>query len=327
MKLIEGVFVKMIGMRYHLFRTGLVLSFVLLSHLVFSQRISRKEYVELYQELAVKEMKRSGVPASITLAQGILESDCGNSTLAKKSNNHFGIKCHNDWQGGKVYHDDDRKNECFRKYKDVYESFVDHSNFLTGKPRYAELFKLETTDFKGWAHGLKKAGYATDPHYAHRLIKIIEDDELWRYDVGETGGKVAGVKKEKVTRKNDDFVISPFNTHKVQYNNGVRYVDVKEGDSFEGISEEFNLQPWELFHYNDVDKNASISDFNQVYLQRKRNKAHRSHEQHIVKEGETLWYLSHKYGVKLSRLRKYNHMGRGQELKAGEVVNLRRKKP
>ncbi len=318
------------NMKYNRLRLGVVCCLFTLAQLSFSQRISRVQYVEANQELAVKEMKRTGIPASITLAQGILESDCGNSTLAKKSNNHFGIKCHNDWTGGKVYHDDDHKNECFRKYQSVYDSYMDHSDFLTGKSRYADLFTLETTDYKGWAHGLKKAGYATDPHYAARLIKIIEEDELWRYDSEQTKGKSnakskpVAAKNKKPVRKSDDFVISPFNSHKVEYNNGVRYVNVQEGDSFESISEEFNLQPWELYHYNDVDKSASISDFNQIYLQRKKNKAFRGNEQHKVKSGETIWYISHKYGVKMSRLLKYNHLGRGQEVEAGDVVNLRR---
>ncbi len=314
-------------MRYKMLRLVVVCFIFLLTQQIFAQRISRKEYVESYKDLALKEMRRSGIPASITLAQGILESDCGNSVLAKKSNNHFGIKCHNDWTGGKVFHDDDRKNECFRKYESVYESFVDHSDFLTGKTRYAELFTLDVTDYKGWAHGLKKAGYATDPHYAARLIKIIEEDELWRYDGEKVKEKRAPEKKKKVVRKNDDFVITPFDTHKVEYNNGVRYVEVKDGDSFEAISEEFNLQPWELYHYNEVDESAKITDFNQIYLQRKKNKAHRNHEQHVVKGGETLWSISHKYGVKQSKLLKYNHLTRGQALKAGDVVNLRRKKP
>lgn len=314
-------------MGYNMLRIWMLGLLMMATQLLFSQRISRREYVEAYNDLAIKEMKRSGVPASITLAQGILESDCGNSVLAKKSNNHFGIKCHNDWTGGKAYHDDDRKNECFRKYRSVYDSFVDHSDFLTGKPRYAGLFELDVTDYKGWAHGLKKAGYATDPNYAHRLIKIIEDEELWRYDGGQAGGKKGAVKSKKVARRNDDFVITPFNTHEVAYNNGVRYVDVKDGDSFESISEEFNLQPWELYHYNEVEKGADIADFNQIYLQRKKNKAHRDHERHIVKEGETLWGISHKYGVKMSRLIKYNRLAGSSGLSVGDEVYLRRKKP
>lgn len=141
------------------------------------------KYIDRYSALAIDEMYRSGVPASITLAQGLLESRYGLSELATKGNNHFGIKCHNNWQGGKVYHDDDKKGECFRKYDSPEESFRDHSDFLRYRDRYKFLFDLEVNDYKGWAHGLKKAGYATDPAYPAKLIKLIEDYKLYRYDV------------------------------------------------------------------------------------------------------------------------------------------------
>ena len=144
-----------------------------------SKRISRSEYIELYKEDAIREMERNSIPASITLAQGILESGDGNSPLARYANNHFGIKCHSDWTGKTFIQDDDKKNECFRKYKDPYESYKDHSDFLK-KNRYAFLFELKITDYKGWAHGLKKAGYATNPKYPHLLIKIIEENRRFR---------------------------------------------------------------------------------------------------------------------------------------------------
>src|SRR5690554_5416321 len=147
-----------------------------------AKRISRAEYISMYKDDAIREMHRSGVPASITLAQGILESGDGNSALARKANNHFGIKCHGDWKGKTYYQDDDEKDECFRKYKSVLESFRDHSEFLK-KPRYAFLFELKPTDYKGWAKGLKKAGYATNPRYPQLLIKIIEENNLHQYDL------------------------------------------------------------------------------------------------------------------------------------------------
>jgi len=304
---------------------------ILLPDLILGQRFTRSDYIESYKDIAITEMKRTGIPASITLAQGILESDCGNSQLAKKSNNHFGIKCHNDWTGGKVYHDDDRKGECFRQYKSANESFVDHSDFLTGRQRYSELFELEPTDYKGWAHGLKKAGYATEPQYAHRLIKIIEEEELWIYDNGAVkGSSKAGKtakKSTKTTRKSSDFVISPFNSHTIKYNNGVRYVDVAEGDSFDAIATEFGLQQWEIPKYNDLEKGADIKNYSRLYIQRKRNKAHRNHESHTVRANETLWDISHKYGVKISKLRFYNHLGKNMDVEEGETINLRRKKP
>ena len=146
--------------------------------------IERKDYIKEYNSLAIKEMKRSGIPASITLAQAMLESDNGNSTLARKANNHFGIKCHSSWKGAKVYHDDDKRNECFRKYKSIYSSYIDHSDFITNNNRYQFLFELSLSDYKAWAKGLQKAGYATSRTYAELLIKIIDNNQLYVYDQG-----------------------------------------------------------------------------------------------------------------------------------------------
>jgi LysM repeat protein len=279
------------------------------------------EYIDQYKDLAIKEMKRVGIPASITMAQGILESGNGNSTLARKSNNHFGIKCHSDWKGKRVYHDDDAKGECFRKYKTVYESYIDHSQFLVEKKRYASLFELKITDYKGWAKGLKKAGYATDPKYAHRLIDIIEKNKLYLLDENKYWKKPSSV-----TTGDDNFEITTYNTHVVNFNNGVKYIRVEEGDTFESISEEFGLRPWELFHYNDLPKSADMQEYKYIYIQGKKGKAHRKHEYHVVKEGEDLHYISHKYGVKMTKLRKFNRLGERGKVKAGDKLNLRRKK-
>ena len=159
------------------------------------------DYIQKYAHIAVSEQAKFGIPASITLAQGLLESGAGKSELALKSNNHFGIKCHTGWTGERTYHDDDAEQECFRKYKNVSESYDDHSLFLTSRPRYADLFSLKATDYKGWAHGLKKAGYATDPNYANKLIKIIEDYGLHQLD---TQGSL-GSGYQMVTEKKSDF--------------------------------------------------------------------------------------------------------------------------
>ncbi|HET7733635.1 MAG TPA: glucosaminidase domain-containing protein, partial [Paludibacter sp.] len=162
-----------------------LLTFLLISLLASSQSRNQTyvSYINQYSQLAVKQQKEYGIPASITLAQGLLESGAGISSFAKESNNHFGIKC-NDWMGEKIYHDDDSKGECFRKYNQVLESYEDHSLFLKNKPRYAFLFELKSTDYEGWAFGLKKAGYATDPAYAYKLITIIENYDLHQYDLG-----------------------------------------------------------------------------------------------------------------------------------------------
>lgn len=295
-----------------------------------TDKMTVEQYVNKYKDLAIKEMKRTGIPASITMAQAILESGTGNSTLARKSNNHFGIKCHNDWKGKKVYHDDDKRHECFRKYKTVYDSYRDHSTFLTEKSRYASLFKLKPTDYKGWAHGLKKAGYATDPRYAHRLIKIIEDYKLYQLD-RKGGGKSKYSEDEKYESENpstgvDDFVINLYTSHEVKYNNRVKYIDVEDGDTFESISEEFDLRSWELFHYNDIPDDANISDFKHIYIEAKRNKAARVNEYHTVKEGETLQRISHKYGIKLKSILKYNHLDKDDRVEPGTKLYLRHKK-
>lgn len=312
----------------------LISSFVGLSFLALNAQSYRKytttDYVDLYKDLAVKEMKRTGIPASITMAQGILESGNGNSTLARKSNNHFGIKCHSDWNGKRVYHDDDRRGECFRKYKTVYESYIDHSDFLTDKKRYASLFELKSTDYKGWAKGLKKAGYATDPKYAHRLIDIIEKNKLYLLDEQKDWERSdSGSDADDVTVSNsnsgiDNFEITPYITHVPDFNNGIKYIRVEDGDSFDAIAEEFNLRSWELYHYNDVDDNADISKYRYLYIQSKKNKAHRDHTIHVVKEGEDLHYISQKYGVKLKRLLKYNNLTEGAKVKPGDRVKLRK---
>jgi LysM repeat protein len=284
------------------------------------RKTTTPEYIEQYKDLAIKEMKRVGIPASITMAQGILESGSGNSTLARKSNNHFGIKCHSDWKGKRVYHNDDAKGECFRKYKTVYESYIDHSEFLVGKSRYASLFDLKITDYKGWSKGLKKAGYATDPKYAHRLIDIIEKHKLYLLDENKSWKKLA------TDYGDDNFVVTTYNTHVIDYNNGVKYIRVEEGDTFTSVSEEFGLRPWELFHYNDLDEGANIQAFRYIYIQGKKGKAHNKHQFHTVKEGETLHKIAHKYGIKMSKLLKFNRLEKGTKVKAGDKLNLRKKK-
>jgi len=295
--------------------------------------LTYEQYIKKYKDLAIKEMKRTGIPASITMAQALLESNAGNSTLSRKSNNHFGIKCHSSWKGKKVYYDDDRRHECFRKYKNVYDSYIDHSNFLTGKGRYAKLFNLKTTDYKGWAHGLKKAGYATDPRYAHRLIKIIEQYKLYQLDKKMSKKELQKYEEEREKQASssgssttDDFVIDPYKSHEIKFNNNVKYIDIKPGDTFKSISEEFDLRDWELFHYNDIPENADIRDFKHIYIEPKRRKAHRGNEYHTVKQGETLQRISHKYGIKMKSLLKYNGLQKGQKVKPGTKLNLRHKK-
>lgn len=287
-----------------------------------SKRISRSEYINLYKDAAVEEMHRSGVPASITLSQGILESGDGNSPLARYANNHFGIKCHSEWTGKKYIQDDDAKDECFRSYKTALESFHDHSEFLK-KRRYAFLFELKPTDYKGWAKGLKKAGYATNPKYPQLLIDLIEKNQLHQYDLNKPvknkTHKNRSVKKPlavKSIRKGSHSV----KTHQ----NNIRYIEVIPGDSFEKIADEFNMGEWQLYKYNDVEKGDELFESGILYLQPKRSKAKKNY--HTVKQGETMWDISQLHGIKLSKLYSRNKMSEKQLAQVGQKLYLRTNK-
>ncbi|MBP8849290.1 MAG: glucosaminidase domain-containing protein [Breznakibacter sp.] len=318
-------------------RYFLCLLIALLNSSLFAQ-VTTKEladaYIKNYSAAAVREMQRSKVPASITLAQGMLESDYSRSKLAKESKNHFGIKCGKDWIGDKVYHDDDIKDDCFRKYDSVEESYADHSDFLSKRERYASLFELNKTDYKGWAHGLKKAGYATDPNYATRLIKIIEDNNLSRFDsetpsvVLKTNTKEGSKGTKKIGKKSSDkYEIDPFFSHNVEYNNGVKYINVKDGDTYARISREFGLKSWELARYNDLPTLETSDDLpDYLYIAPKKGKAHPKHLTHTVKKGDTLVGISNKYGLKLSKLLSYNSLQRSSVIKEGTKLKLRSKK-
>jgi len=292
---------------------------------IFAQnKISREEYISMYSHIAVSNMKQYGVPASITLAQAMLESDNGNSTLAVKANNHFGIKCHKDWTGATIYHDDDRKGECFRKYKNPEQSFNDHSLFLRGGKRYAFLFDLTPTDYKAWAHGLKKAGYATNPKYAELLIKIIEDNELYRFDQGI----VVAIKPPKpVVTDWDNYEIDLYKTRPVYTRNRVKYIVAKDGDTFESLARELDLMPWQLYRYNDLTRDSVIRPGQELYIQPKRWKADRSNPVHTVEQGETMYKISQMYGVKLKSLYRKNRMKPGDEPEVGQLIYLRKRKP
>lgn len=296
-----------------------------------AKKMTRQDYIQKYGDLAQKEMKRSGVPASITLAQGLLESGNGNSMLSRKANNHFGIKCHSSWTGKKVFHDDDKKNECFRKYHSVFDSYRDHSDFLKNSKRYASLFALKITDYKGWAKGLKKAGYATNPKYPSLLIKIIEDNKLYTFDSSK---KIKTPKKNKKEPKSknikladvDNYSVNPYG-REVQSLNRINYIVIKDSDTFYSISKEFDMMLWQLYKYNDLPKGSSLKKGQKLYLQPKRSKAERKHNSHMVKDGETMYTISQKYGVKLKTLYSKNNMKSGDRVKAGQTIWLRQRKP
>ncbi len=290
-------------------------------------------YTSLYADEAISEMIRTGIPASITLAQGIIESDYGRSRLATKANNHFGIKCHNDWKGGKIYHDDDRRNECFRKYRSPEESFRDHSDFLVNGSRYRFLFDYDQGDYKNWAKGLKRAGYATNPKYASMLIRTIEDNDLHQYDKLVMGSRISARKSvprtphsELRTQNSQTIVLHNSNT-RIRERNRIQYILVEEGDTYESLAKEFDLLSWEIFRYNDLPDGAGLVVGQLVYLQPKRNKAEHGKEFHILKEGETMYTISQLYGIKLKTLYEKNGLVPGRNPEVGTELWLRRTKP
>ncbi len=300
-----------------------------------------KSYIDKYSNMAVSEMKRTGIPASITLAQGILESDFGRSTLARKANNHFGIKCHNGWTGDKIYHDDDKKSECFRRYDNAADSYRDHSDFLVNTSRYKSLFSLSSTDYKGWAHGLKRCGYATNPSYATLLIDNIEKYDLHSFDTGVKrrvsasnngsghSASLAGSSRPATSSSSQSYssgnggVVIGAGEARIQENNRVQYIIVRDGDTFESLAEEFQLLRWEIVKYNELKEGATLYAGQIIYLQPKRSKADVRYSTHVVKEGETMYVISQKYAIKTEALYKLNFMDEGSEPAAGKSLRLR----
>ncbi|MDE7374460.1 MAG: glucosaminidase domain-containing protein [Odoribacter sp.] len=306
----------------------LIASLLLLSSFHLSAD-DRKDFIRKYRHIAIREMERTGIPASITLAQGILESGCGKSELAVKANNHFGIKCHN-WEGDTYTMDDDAKNECFRKYKNAEQSWIDHSEFLTSRPRYAGLFNLKSTDYKAWAKGLKAAGYATNPQYADLLIKIIEDEELHQYDRNIKHKvhhpQVPSISVEEFA----ESISSQFRPGNISYHNreemrnGILCIEAVAGDSFEKIAKYYGIKLKKILQYNDK-KDSSLKPGEMVYLKRKKTKAARGYEFHRVKAGDTLYGIAQQYGIRLKNLAGYNYLYPDSPLTEGEKIFLRKK--
>lgn len=291
------------------------------------ENITRPQYIDLYAPVAVKEMLVSGVPASITLAQGILESGDGNSVLAREALNHFGIKCHGMWEGKKYRMDDDSKNECFRVYESVYDSYHDHSEFLKGRERYADLFKLKTTDYKGWAHGLKSAGYATNPKYPALLIKIIEENDLHKYDRMTTPPKSGTTpldRNDKDRPARSEAIVST-SQRQMYLRNNIRYMLAEEGDTYEKLEYQLQMRKWQLLKYNDKPSGATLKPGELIYLQPKRSR-NPSHSYHFVVEGETLRSISQQYGIKLKNLYHYNELNTSEEPISGQKIWLRKRK-
>lgn len=280
-----------------------------------------QDYIDQYKDIAIMQMLHWHIPASITLAQGLLESGAGHSELTRKANNHFGIKCH-DWTGPTSYHDDDESGECFRRYGSAYESFEDHSKFLAQKPRYRRLFDLKIKDYKGWANGLKACGYATNPRYASSLINIIECYRLYEYDNATSYNKY-NIHNPKHQSKSSQYVQAP-NEHIVKMNNKNYYVIAKRGDTFKSIGKEFGVSYRKLAKYNERDKKDQLEDGEIIYLEKKRTKADKIYKKrpHVVQRGESMYSIAQKYGVRLKSLYKKNDLDPDYKLRVGDSIKV-----
>lgn len=313
------------------------------------KKYTQAEYVSLWKDVAVSQMHTHKIPASITLAQGILESGNGNSVLAQKANNHFGIKCH-DWKGETIYIDDDKKNECFRSYPDASESYKDHSLFLTGRSRYASLFSYQITDYKNWAQGLKDAGYATNPKYPQLLIELIERLKLHEFDqaallptptdvlvdkkedkkthqVNEQKQEREPLFKRKQKGKKETKVAAPVlkGQHQVMvHKNEIKYIVAKKGDTYYRISKELDIALWQLHKYNEFGATKDLlNEGDIIYLQPKRNKS-RTDEKFTVSKSVSLRMIAHQEGVKLEKLMERNQMNSPDELLTkGTIIKLK----
>lgn len=308
-------------------------------------RQTREEYIERYKAIAIDQMERYGIPASITMAQGILESDSGNSALSRSSNNHFGIKCKKNWTGEKVYHDDDEKGECFRAYPTVEESYDDHATFLDQQPRYDSLFRYDADDYRSWARGLKAAGYATAPDYAERLIKIIEESKLYLLD-RPNGDRLYAQHRDE--QKNPDawfteqssteehttlsgidpdnyrVTVNAHEGYNVYQTNGVYYVLAKEEDTFENIATKFHLSPRNLRKFNDLkDQTAQPMTGEVVYIERKQKQWNGKEQYHLCREGDTPYAIGQHYAIRTARIEKLNRLAKGATLTAGNRIRIK----
>lgn len=280
-----------------------------------------EQYIERYKAIAQEEMRRYGIPASITLAQGLLESGAGTSELATRGNNHFGIKCHG-WTGQTIHHDDDLNGECFRAYGDARESFEDHSRFLH-RDRYRRLYDLSPTDYRGWAHGLKACGYATNPRYAQRLIDIIETYELYRLDTlrAQPAAISSAATATPPPARPDG------GTHVVHPYNGSRYLYARTGDTFATLARETGTSARQLAQWNDLPANATLHEGDIIYLDRKAKRAERrfKDQPHTVKAGQSLHLISQLYGIRLESLMRMNPQlkAKGWQVNVGDKLRVR----
>lgn len=287
---------------------------------------SYEKYISSYYKLAIEHEKKYKIPACIKLGQALLESSAGESKLAKESNNHFGIKCHTDWKGKRVFKRDDNPRDCFRHYSQVKDSYEDHSKFLAERSRYEQLFQLKITDYKGWAKGLKKCGYATDPGYADKLIGVIETYELYDFRAKGVDKRSPKVRKKKVAptkavggtgKKQPALAREVFKTH------GLIYVVAGWDDSIERVASDLDFKPKKLAAFNDLKETSSLRKGDLVYLQKKRKRAEKPYANHRVRSGETTHSIAQKYGIQEQSLKKMNDIESTDRIKEGDVLKLR----
>jgi LysM repeat protein len=318
----------------------IIIFFIFSGKILFAQSAEViQKYIDTYKNIAIEEMNRTGVPAAITLAQGIHETSAGQSDLVRKSNNHFGIKCKAEWSGPSVTHDDDARGECFRKYDDPMDSYKDHSDFLRTRSHYAFLFRLDPTDFEAWAYGLKKAGYATNPRYPQILIKLIRDYNLEDYTLIALNRKTDNSNVTLVnTGASRDVnsqtipAVSIETVSPVQYPSGLfkinetKVIFISKGTSYLKVAEENDISLSRLFEFNDLHSSLDIAQVDQLlFLQRKRKKG--AGEYHIVMQGETLHDIAQNEGIRMESLLGYNFLKYGMQPKPGEKLYLQNDAP
>ena len=276
-------------------------------------------YINQYKDLAIEQMLRYHIPASITLAQGLFESAAGRSTLVTQGNNHFGIKCHN-WTGPTQYHDDDARGECFRVYQDARESYEDHSKFLARQPRYASLFQLSQQDYRGWARGLKQCGYATNPQYANKLIQLIELYKLSDYDKAKHYDRFMAEHSGTDQPVNAQGLL-----HAIHRFNDNYYLVAREGDTFKALGKEVDISWRKLARYNERDKHDKLSKGDIIYLKKKRKKAPKQYKKrpHVVQAGESMYTIAQKYGIRLESLYKMNKLTPAYQIRIGDKLRVR----
>lgn len=278
-----------------------------------------QQYISQYKDLAIEQMVRYHIPASITLAQGLFESRAGLSRLASVGNNHFGIKCHG-WKGRSINADDDAPGECFRAYDNAKQSYEDHSRFLRNSPRYASLFNLRITDYKGWARGLKACGYATNPRYADNLINIVELYGLSKYDKAKDYDHFMA---DRYDARNHSYAPNGF--HPISRCNKNYYIIARDGDTFRSLSKETGISRRKLAKYNERDKDDVLHNGDIIYLKKKQKKAMKvfKDKPHVVKDGESMYSIAQMYGIRLKNLYEMNHMAPEDGISVGQLLKVR----